>query len=73
MQKYYKNKLILRNIKLIKKLYIFCKKKLKELEDINYNELLNLMRERQVILIDVRSKQEYLENHLSGSINIPVY
>jgi len=45
----------------------------KSLDDINYNELLNLMRETQVILIDVRSKQEYLENHLSGSKNIPVY
>ncbi len=45
----------------------------KGLDDINYNELLNLMRETQFVLIDVRSKQEYLENHLSGSINIPVY
>ncbi len=39
---------------------------LKEINDILKNN-------KNVILLDVRSKQEYKEGHLIGSVNIPVY
>ena len=32
-----------------------------------------LKNDRNAILIDVRSPQEYKENHLNGSINLPLY
>lgn len=35
-----------------------------EFDDLNKN--------KQCIIIDVRSKQEYLEGHLNGAINIPL-
>jgi len=40
--------------------------------DINYDELLQKQKQGAVIL-DVRSKQEYEENHLNGAISIPQY
>ena len=40
--------------------------------DIEYEELVNKQKQG-AILIDVRSKQEYNENNLKGSINIPEY
>ena len=42
-----------------------CKRHIKEIDylNINFNEY---------IIIDVRSKREYRENHLNGSINIPL-
>ena len=42
-----------------------CKRYIKELEysEINRNEF---------IIIDVRSKREFRENHLNGAINIPL-
>lgn len=43
-------------------------------EDINIEELKGLIRtNKEIILIDVRSPQEYKEGCLSGSINIPLY
>ena len=42
-------------------------------EKINYTELKNLLRKEDVILIDVRSPQEYQEGHLNHAINIPFY
>ena len=43
-------------------------------EDISANDLKNILQNhKDVILLDVRSKQEYLEGHLSGSISIPSY
>lgn len=39
---------------------------LKEIREIMQNN-------KNVILVDVRSKQEFLEGHLDGAINIPLY
>lgn len=41
--------------------------------DISYKDLKSLMKNKYIILIDVRSGQEYEEGHLDGAINIPVY
>lgn len=40
---------------------------------IRYNELKNLMYQYNVIIIDVRSQQEYYEGHYDGAINIPLF
>ena len=37
------------------------------------NAKMILKNDKNVILIDVRSPQEYREQHLEGSINIPLY
>ena len=43
-------------------------------EDINIEELNNLIKiNREIILLDVRSPQEFKEEHLKGAINIPLY
>ena len=42
-------------------------------KDISYRELQSLMKTQNIVLIDVRSGQEYEEGHLDGAINIPVY
>lgn len=42
-------------------------------KEISYDGLKNLTKEKEVILIDVRSNQEYEEGHLNGAINISVY
>ena len=42
----------------------------KEIED-NSNNLYDLMKENDYIIIDVRSKEEYEESHVKDSINIP--
>ena len=36
-------------------------------------EVVTLKNDKEAILLDVRSPQEYRENHLSGSINVPLY
>ena len=43
--------------------------------EISYDEAINLINEHpnEVILVDVRSKQEYNEGHLTGAICIPLY
>ena len=41
--------------------------------DISYKDLKSLMKNKYIILIDVRSGQEYEEGHLDGAINIHVY
>ena len=41
-------------------------------KDITIDELKNKV-SQGAILLDVRSKQEYRENHLKGAINIPEY
>lgn len=41
--------------------------------NILYDDLKELMRNKEIYLIDVRSGQEYEEGHLDGAINIPVY
>jgi len=43
-------------------------------EDINIEELKNLVRtNKEIVLLDVRSPQEYKEGSLNGAINIPLY
>ena len=53
--------------KILKKLY-------RHKEDISVREMLEILKTNSnAILLDVRSKQEYEEGHINGSINIPVY
>ena len=43
-------------------------------QNLSLNEIKEIIRnDENVILIDVRSRQEFLEGHLNGSINIPLY
>ena len=43
-------------------------------EDINIDELNNLIKSnKEIILLDVRSPQEYKEGYLNGATNIPLY
>lgn len=44
-----------------------------ENNEISYKNLIQNMKNKNIILIDVRSGQEYEEGHLEGAINIPVY
>ena len=42
--------------------------------NIDYEEAIMILKnDKEAILLDVRSPQEYRENHLSGSINLPLY
>ncbi len=53
--------------KLIKKIY-------RHKENITIKEMLEILKTNSnVVLLDVRSSQEYIEGHIRGSINIPVY
>ena len=59
MKKLFKN--------IIKKIY-------RHKENITVEEMLEIIKtNNNVIVLDVRSKQEYNEGHVSGSINIPIY
>ena len=44
-----------------------------ENKEISYKNLKELMKNKTVYLIDVRSNQEYEEGHLDSAINIPIY
>ena len=45
-----------------------------ETREISYKKLEEIMKNNpKAILVDVRSKQEYKEGHLDGSINIPLH
>lgn len=48
------------------------KKSKRNFEDVNYNKFNKIFMEGKSILIDVRSKQEYAENHFDGAINVPL-
>lgn len=39
---------------------------------VNYNQLKELEKYNDIILIDVRSRQEFFESHINGAINIPL-
>lgn len=45
-----------------------CKKSKRNIKEVDYNEI-NL---NEYIVIDVRSRREFSENHLNGAINIPL-
>ena len=59
-------------LKQIKKIKNFLYRSI-ENREISYESLNQLMKNNEVVLIDVRSNQEYEEGHLNGAINIPVY
>lgn len=41
--------------------------------DINYSTMQKMLREnKNIIVIDVRTKDEFMYNHLDGAINIPM-
>lgn len=53
--------------KIIKKFY-------RHKENISQKEMLEIIKNNNnVIILDVRSQQEYKEGHINNSINIPVY
>ena len=42
--------------------------------DINYNVMQKMIREnRGVIVVDVRTRDEYMYNHLQGAVNVPLH
>ena len=43
------------------------------MRDISYNQAQEILRQTNGILIDVRSYQEYCEEHLPNAINIDLY
>lgn len=44
-----------------------------KLASVSYDELIEGIKTKQIMLIDVRPEEEYQENHLSGALNIPLY
>lgn len=53
--------------KILRKLY-------RHKENISVKEMLEIIKtNNNVVLLDVRSTQEYEEGHINGSVNIPVY
>ena len=44
-----------------------------ENKEISYKELNEFIKNKGALLIDVRSSQEYDEDHINGAINIPLY
>ncbi len=43
-------------------------------QNLSLNEIKEIIKNNEnAILVDVRSRQEYLEGHLNGSVNIPLY
>ena len=57
--------------KIVKKIQKCLKRNLEE-DDISLEEL-NELRKRGITIIDVRSPQEFQENHIDGAISIPEY
>ncbi len=43
------------------------------LKEVNYKTMQNMQKQKNAILIDVRSKQEYEEGHLIGAIWVSLY
>lgn len=53
---------------------VFRKYRSEEENNIDYESAKVILKnDKQAILVDVRSPQEYREGHLEGSINIPLY
>lgn len=42
-------------------------------DTISYEEAIKLYDNNKAIIIDVRDEEEYLESHVQGAINVPVY
>ncbi len=48
--------------------------KKRKTQDINFEEMKRIIKEnKDVVLLDVRSRQEFKEGHLKNAINIPLY
>lgn len=41
--------------------------------DFKYEEAIEIYKREDAIIIDVRTPEEYKENHIEGAINIPMY
>ena len=61
--------------KILKKLlkYVVQEKRNIEKENIDLEELKKIIEQNNVILLDVRSPQEYKEKHIRGAVLIPNY
>lgn len=45
-----------------------------ETKEISYEKMQSILKEEpNCILLDVRSPQEFMEGHLEGAVNIPIY
>ena len=55
-------------------IYRFKKRFLRDVgNDISYNEMKRMIKENpRVVVIDVRTKDEFLYKHLDGAVNIPL-
>lgn len=53
------------------RLWKYSKNRIKT--DISVEEMKKIIQNNKVILLDVRSIQEFNEGHLNGAINIPLY
>ena len=59
----------------MKWLEIFCKKlaRGRDNNDIDYETMQRILRENSgVVVMDVRTKDEFMYNHLSGAVNVPL-
>ena len=56
----------------LKRLYnrLFCRF---DRTDFSYDEAMEIYKRTNALLIDVRTPEEYIEKHIDGAINIPVY
>lgn len=58
----------------IKNIFYKCKQRLiRGTETISYGEAIELYDKGLAVIIDVRDEEEYEEDHIQSSINIPVY
>lgn len=56
-------------------MYFFCKKlaRSRDNDNIDYETMQRMIRENSgVVVMDVRTKDEFMYNHLSGAVNIPL-
>lgn len=51
--------------------YCYCRSV--NYKTITYDELKKIMSSKVCLIIDVRSKQEFFEGHISTAVNIPLY
>ena len=54
---------------------IFSKKRtIENINNISYSKMREMLKEKtDILVLDVRSPQEYKEGHITGAINIPEY
>lgn len=59
-------------LELLKRLKKSNKIKNRFINEINYDQMLEIIKNNYTVIIDVRSKNEYNEGHINGAINIPL-